>query len=119
MTFNEALRQYRLGAFTDQDVTRCTGLSGRAYRELIKLGAVRTSTEKRGPGRVRVCDPTTFKRLAVIASLRQTGLSLAMAGRVAYFLPLDQIFYNICDPSFILLDWTAAIDPNSGLPPRL
>src|SRR6478752_3548852 len=119
MDFNEALRKYRDGVFTDADVTRCTGLSGRSYRELIKVGAVRTSTEKRGPGRVRVCDPNTFKRLAVIARLNQTGLSLAMAGRIAYFCPLDFIFYNYCDPSVILLDLEAAIDPHSGLPSRL
>jgi hypothetical protein len=119
MDFNEALRKYRDGVFTDADVTRCTRLSERAYRELIKLRAVRTTTEKLGRGRVRMCDATTFKRLAVIASLNQSGFSLAMAGRIAYFFPLDNIYYNVCDPRFILLDNSAAIDPHSGLPPRL
>ena len=53
MDFDEALRRYRKGLFKDRDVTRCTGLSVRAWRELIKVGAVRTVTENRGPGRVR------------------------------------------------------------------
>jgi hypothetical protein len=119
MTLNDGLRRYRTGGFTDDDVTRCTGLSERAYRELIKLGAVATVTEKRGPGRVRACDSTTFKRLAVIASLNQSGFSLAMAGKIAYFLPMDHMLYTICDPSFILLNTTAKIDSKSGLPPRL
>jgi len=119
MTFNEALRQYRHGAFTDQDVIRCTGLSGRAYRELIKVGAVRTSTEKPGPGRVRVCDATTFKRLAVISQINQAGFSLAAAGKIAFFFPLDHLVYNIVDPRTILLETTAEIDPERGLPPRL
>jgi hypothetical protein len=42
MKFDDALRRYRKGVFTDRDVTGCTGLSVRAWRELIKNGAVRT-----------------------------------------------------------------------------
>ncbi len=60
MISNEVLLRYGAGSFTDDDVTRCTGLTVRAWRELIKLGAVRTCTEKRGPGRVRTCDATTL-----------------------------------------------------------
>ena len=100
-------------------MNRCTGLSVRAWRELIKRGAVRTLTEKRGRGRVRMCDATTFKRAALIAALNQAGLSLAMAGRIAYFLPLDVLLYAVWDPIFILLDVTAKADPETGLPPRL
>jgi hypothetical protein len=54
MSLDDALRRYRKDRFTDLDVTRCTGLSVRAWRELIKLRAVRTVTEDRGRGRVRL-----------------------------------------------------------------
>ena len=80
----DALRRYREDRFTDADVTRCTGLSVRAWRELIKVRAIRTLTEGRGPGRVRVCDATVFKRAAVISALNQAGLSLR--GRWAHRL---------------------------------
>ena len=119
MISNEVLLRYSAGFFTDDDVTRCTGLTVRAWREMIKLGAVRTCTEKRGPGRVRTCDATTFKRAAIIAVLNQAGFSLAMAGQMAYLLPLDALLYEIWDPCFILLDATAKVEPETGLPPRL
>jgi hypothetical protein len=82
MTFDDALRRYRKDRFTDLDVTRCTGLSVRAWRELIKLRAVRTVTENRGRGRVRLCDATVFKRAAAIAALNRAGFSLAVSGRI-------------------------------------
>jgi hypothetical protein len=119
MISNEVLLRYSAGSFTDGDVTRCTGLSVRGWRELIKIGAVRTCSEKRGPGRVRACDATTFKRAAIIAVLNQAGFSLALAGRMAYLLPLDARLYEIWDPCFILLDATATVEPETGLPPRL
>ena len=64
---DDALRRYRENRFTDRDVTSCTGLSVRAWRELIKLKAVRTEEENygRGPGRVRTCDAHTLKRAAL------------------------------------------------------
>jgi hypothetical protein len=116
--FNDRLRRYRTGQFTDEDVTRCTGLSVRAWRELIKLGAIRTITDRRGPGRVRVCDATTFKRTAVIAAINAAGFSLAVAGRIAYFLPFEELMYAICDPFTVLFLHGAADDPETGLPPR-
>ena len=119
MTFDDALRRYRKGSFTDRDVTRCTGLSVRAWRELIKIGAVRTVTEDRGPGRVRLCDTNTFKRAALIAALNRAGFSLAVSGRIAYFLPLDALLYAIWDPCTILLQGGADVDPDTGLPPRV
>jgi hypothetical protein len=88
MNFDAALRRYGKGLFTDHDVTRCTGISVRGWRELLKLCVVRTVTEGHGPGRVRMCDTTTFKRVAIIAALNRTGLSLAVSGRIAYFLPV-------------------------------
>ncbi len=119
MDINDALRRYRANRFTDDDVTGCTDLSVRGWREQIKLGAVRTITEKRGPGRIRLCDATTFRRAAIIAVLNQAGLSLAVAGRMAFLLPLDAWLYDVWDPCFILLDATAEVDPKTGLPPRL
>lgn len=65
MSLDEALRRYGNGRFTDDDVVRCSGQSVRAWRELIKLKAVRTVTESLGRGHVRVCDATVLKRAAV------------------------------------------------------
>ena len=116
----DALRRYREDRFTDDDVTRCSGLSVRALRELIKVGAIRTVTEGRGPGRVRLCDATVFKRAAVISALNQAGLNLAVAGRIAYFLPFHTLLYTVCDPLTIFF---AATEPTTiretGLPPRV
>ena len=116
---DQALRRYRQGGFTDDDVTRCTGLSVRAWRELIKVGAVRTITKGRGPGRVRLCDAITLKRAAVIAALNRAGLSLAMAGRIAYFMPRAELLYHVWDPSWMLLQTGAEVNPETGLPPYL
>ena len=119
MICDDALRHYRKGVFTDDDVTRCTDLSVRAWRELIKVGAVRTVTEDRGPGRVRLCDANTFKRAAVIAALNRARFSLAVAGRIAFFLPLDTLLYAIWDPCTVLSQGGADADPDTGLPLRL
>jgi hypothetical protein len=57
MDSDDAIRRYRQNRFTDDDITGCAGLSVRAWRELIKLKAVRTEETGRGPGRVRLrCD---------------------------------------------------------------
>jgi hypothetical protein len=114
--FDRALRRYRKGAFTDHDVTRCTGLSVRAWRELIKIGAVRIVTEDRGPGRVRLCDANTFKRAAVIAALNRARFSLTVSGRIAFFLPCEELFYKIWDP--FMFQRNADVNPSTGLPPR-
>src|SRR5437588_6678841 len=103
MNSNDALRRYRNDAFTDDDVTRCTGLSTRAWRELIKMRAVRTITQDRGRGHIRLCDATVFKRAAAIAALNQAGLSLPVCGRIAYFLPYHSLLYAVRDPFKILL----------------
>jgi hypothetical protein len=119
MDLEKALRRYREDRFTDEDIERSTGLSERAWRELIKLGVVRTIAERRGPGRIRLCDATTFKRGAVIAAVNKAGLSLAVSARIAYFLPFHTLLYSVCDPSVILLQHSAHLDPDTGLPPRL
>ena len=118
MTFNDALHKYCTGEFTDEDVTRCTGLTVRSWRELIKVGAVRTADD-RGRGRARSCDRTTFKRAALIAVLNNAGFSLAMAGQIAYLLPFDTLHYSFCDPISILLDTSGRRDTATGLMPRL
>ncbi len=121
MAYDEALCRYRQDRFADQDVTRCTGLSVRAWRELIKLKAVRTEDEKygRGPGLVRTCDAHTLKRAAVISALHRSGVSLAVAGQIAYVMPFHTLLYVVCDPLTILFQYSAELDPNTGLPPRL
>jgi hypothetical protein len=96
----------------------CTGLSVRAWRELIKLKAVRTE-EGRGPGRVRICDRTNLKRSAVISALHQAGFSLAVAGPIALFLPYHTLLYEVCDPITILVRHSTEIDPKTGAPPRV
>ena len=115
---DDALRRYRQDRFTDRDVTSCTGLSVRAWRELIKLKAVRTE-EARGAGRVRICDRTNLKRSAVISALHQAGFSLAVAGPIAFFLPYHTILYEVCDPITILLRHSTEIDPETGLAPQV
>ena len=119
MSIDDALRHYRKDRFTDLDVTRGTDLSLRGWRELIKLGSVRTVTETGGRGHVRLCDATVFKRAAVISALNQAGLSLAVSGQIAYFLPFHTLLYTICDPTTILFHGSADVDPNTGLPPRV
>jgi hypothetical protein len=121
MAYDEALSRYCRDRFTDQDVTRCTDLSVRAWRELIRLKAVRTEEEQhgRGPGRVRTCDAHTLKRAAVISALHQSGLSLAVAGQIAYIMPFHTLLYVVCDPFSIFFQYSAELDPKTGLPPRL
>jgi hypothetical protein len=114
-----ALRAYRENRFTDTDITRCTRLSVRAWRELIKLKAVRTEEIDRGPGRVRICDAITLKRAAVISALNRSGLSLAVAGQIAFFAPYHTLLYEICDPITILFQDSREVDHQTGLPPRL
>ncbi len=118
MAYDEALRRYRNGHFTDDDIVHCTGLSVRAWRELIKIKAVRTVTQGRGPGCVRLCDTTTFKRAAVIAAINSAGFSLATAGQIAYFLPFEELLFAVWDPFTILFMHAADDDPDTGLPPR-
>ena len=110
MSLAESLHNYRIGRFTDEDVVRCTGLSARGWRELIKFRVVRTVTENdRGRGHVRLCDKIVFKRAAVIGALSEAGFSLAVAGRIAYFVPFHSVLFDICDPGNVSLQVT-----NSG-----
>jgi len=119
MSLDEALRRYGNGRFTDDDVVRCTGLSVRAWRELIKTRAVATVTESLGRGHVRVCDPTVLKRAAVIGALNRAGFSLAVSGQIAFSLPLRTMLYEICDPWMILFQRSPDLDPQARLPKRV
>jgi hypothetical protein len=104
MSLAERLRDYRVGRFTDEDIVRCTGLSERALRELIKFGFIRTLTENvRGRGHVRLCDATVFKRAAMIAALNRAGFSIAVAGGIAFFLPFHTVLFDICDAGNVSL----------------
>ena len=118
MDLEEPLRRYCANQFTDQDVTRCTGLSERKWRELSKDKHVRTVMHRPGRGRVRLCDAITLKRTAAIATLNQAGFSLAVSAQIAYFAPFKTALYEIIDPCTILLDRSVAMDPKR-LPPRL
>lgn len=113
MDFDEHLWRYRQNAFTDDDVTRCTGLTLRAWRELIKLRAVHTLAEPRGRGRVRVCDASVLKRASVIAALNQAGLSLAVSGQIALCVPFHSVLYEIVDPIKIFFDQRSRRIPKS------
>jgi hypothetical protein len=116
---DEALCRYGTGQFTDGDVARCTGLSVRAWRELIKTRAVATITESQGRGYVRLCNHTVLKRAAVIAALNRAGLSLSVSGHVAYALPFRTLLYEFCDPWMIVFQRVATAAPPNGLPPRV
>jgi hypothetical protein len=113
---NTALRAYQENRFTDDDIVGCTGLTARALRELLKVGAVRSITERRGPGLVRLFDTTTLKRAAIISSLHAAGFSLAMAGRIAYFVPFEELLFALCDPFTILFMHGTPVNPDTGLP---
>lgn len=114
--FNAALRSFRENRFTDADMVGCTGLTIRALRELLKVGAVRSVTKRRGPGLVRLFDATTFKRAAIIAALNQAGFSLAIAGRIAYFVPLEELMFAVCDPFTVLFMHGSPTNPETSLP---
>ena len=120
MSLAERIRNYRVGRFTDEDIVRCTGLSERGWRELIKFGVVRTLTENaRGRGHVRLCDATVFKRAATIAALNRAGFSLAVAGRIAYFLPFHTALFNICDAGNVPLKGARGANTGRTKPLRL
>jgi hypothetical protein len=114
--FKEALRHYCTGAFTDDDIIRCTGMKRRGLRELIKVRAVRTITEGSGRGRVRLYGPTTLKRVAGIAALNQAGFSLETAGRISALPPLRALLYGVHDPRTVIMDLLGPVDPATGLP---
>jgi hypothetical protein len=116
MPLDVALRRYRANEFTDEDVVRCTDLSLRKWRELIKDKMVRTEMHSPGRGRVRLCNATTLKRAAVIAALNRAGFSLHVSAQMAYFAPFHTALYDLIDPSAILLDGSSRFGAEGPLP---
>ena len=114
-SFEQALARYQRNEFTDVDVTACTGLSARSIRQLIKVGAVRTLSEDRGAGYIRRFEAPTFKRLALASAIHDAGLSLTLAGQLAYLLPGDALLYARYDPINVLCD---SVDSRGDLKPR-
>jgi hypothetical protein len=95
---------------------RCAQLSLRGWRALLETGAVATVAERRGRGRIRLCDATALKRAAVIAAISRTGFSLAVSGQIAYFMPFHTLMFTVCDPVTILLDPSADVTPATPFP---
>ena len=123
MSIKQGLREYDEEQFTDHDVMRCTGLSFRAWRELLRAHAVKTISEKRGRGRVRLCDATALMRASAIAAINQAGLSLPVSGQIAYWWPYHLLLFAVCDPRWILnaatgphVDWFEPNKPASSEP---
>jgi hypothetical protein len=116
MDLEQALLSFRNDRFTDRDVMSCTHLSLRAWRALLETRAVNTISERRGRGRVRLCDATVFKRAAVIAAINRAGFSLAVSSHIAYFMPFHTLLFTVCDPVTILLERSADVTPNTPFP---
>ena len=123
MNIKQALDAYCKERFTDDDVMRCTGLSFRAWRELLRIRAVKTISEERGRGRVRLYDATTLSRAAAIAAINQAGFSLPVSGQIAYWWPFHWLLFEVCDPRWILgavtrpsVDWFEPNRPSGSEP---
>ena len=65
-----------------------------------------------------LCDATVFKRAATIAALNRAGFSLAVAGRIAYFLPFHTVLFEICDPGNVSPKGATDADTRRALPLR-
>jgi hypothetical protein len=116
MDLKQALDSYRQDRFTDRDVMHCAQLSLRGWRALLETGAVNTVAERRGRGRIRLCDSTALKRAAVIAAISRAGFSLPVSGQIAYFMPFHTLMFTVYDPVTILLDPSADVTPATPFP---
>ena len=116
MDFQQALYSYRQDRFTDRDVMHGTQLSLRAWRALLEIRALNTVAERRGRGRIRLCDAVVFKRAAVIAAISRAGFSLAVSSQIAYFMPFHTLIFTVCDPITILLDRSVEVTPADTFP---
>jgi hypothetical protein len=117
MTLDDALIYYRKGHFTAEDVTRATGLSERAQRELLKIGVLQAVPQAKT--KTRLLDDRMVKRAAIIAPLNQHGLSLKVAGKIVYasMMPEDFMF-DVIDPIQQLFEVSGDWDPITKLPPK-
>lgn len=115
MNYVDRLHWYRESRFTAVDVTRATGLSERAQRELQKLGIIQPVPQP-NPKAQRLLDATMLKRAAIIAALTKAGLSLGVAGRMVYSaILLEDLVFEICDPWQVHFDAGSNRDPETGL----
>lgn len=94
---NEILRWYWEGRFTAEDVTRATGLTERAQRELLKVGVIQPIPQAKT--KARLLNARMLKRVAIIAPLNACGFSLAVAGQIVYAAPfVDDHLFELIDP---------------------
>ncbi|TAN56092.1 MAG: hypothetical protein EPN26_04320 [Rhodospirillales bacterium] len=97
MNIDEALSWYAQDRFTAEDVTRATGLSERAQRELLKIGVLQAIPQAKT--KARLLDSRMVKRAAVVAQFNRCGLSLSVAGQVVYAAPmLEDFAADLDDP---------------------
>lgn len=101
---DEALRWYWQNRFSADDVTRATGLTERAQRELLKAGVIQAIPQART--KARLLDSKMVKRIAVIAPLNSCGLSLVVSGQIVFAAPMfeDMLFKFLYDPIVALLE---------------
>jgi len=90
----------RLANYSDDAVTRATGLHVDNLRRLITWGAIRPVSPGGGRGRVREWTTRQALRISVTAQFVETGFSLKMAHTLTYCLPLDDLLY-VYDPEFL------------------
>ncbi len=117
MTLDESLIYYRQGQFTAEDVTRATGLSERSQRELLKIGVLQAAPQAKT--KARLLYSRMVKRAAVVTPLNKCGLSLKVAGKIAYAdILLESLLFDIIDPIQAIFEPTGEWDPVTKLPPK-
>jgi hypothetical protein len=84
MGVRETYEQWCFGSYPDEEVAEFTGLTPRALRALARLGAIETSSLERGAGHRRQWRPSAILKATIAGALHRTGLSLPMAGRLAF-----------------------------------
>ena len=95
---DDILLWYSHGRFDAGDMSRGTGLSERSQRTLAKLGILLPIPQERSTA-PRLFDARMFKRAALIAPLKNIGLSLEVAGTIIYAAPsLERFIFSQLDP---------------------
>ena len=97
-------------------MTCCTGLSVRAWRELIKTGAVHTVTEDRGRGRIRLCDATCLSVRPQFQHLTGPALAWRCLGGSPISCRSIRCFM-LFGTSYESLQGSTDVDFNTRLPP--
>lgn len=88
MDRNATIEAYLNNRLTADDVERGTGLSERSQRELLKAGVIEAIPQART--KQRLLGAAMFRRATVVACLNQCGLSLTVAGQIAYAMPQSE-----------------------------